>query len=142
MKEYMGVWTMDFPLCILFLDGSKYQNYWELKNICHGQRHIIKDRQPSAADCPKELKLCTVRHKIFLLGRLEQSRQKKNLMPTSTTNHPRKNPFHLYSLSPNSPQFQPSAGPLLSRKIKGSFLGWFIGLFVRVQEIFVQLWLL
>jgi hypothetical protein len=28
---------------------------------------------------------------------------------TSSTNQPRKDPFHLYSLSPHSPQFQQSA---------------------------------
>jgi hypothetical protein len=35
---------------------------------------------------------------------------------TSPTNQPRKDPFHLYSLSPHSPQFQQSAGatPLYS----------------------------
>jgi hypothetical protein len=52
--------------------------------------------------------------KYFVLGLLEQPRQDKNLFTytgtTSPTNQPRKDPFHLYSLSPHSPKFQQSPG--------------------------------
>jgi hypothetical protein len=53
------------------------------------QRHILQDRRPSTAACPacwamgtKEVKKCTstVRKKYFVLGRLEQPGQNKNLL--------------------------------------------------------------
>ncbi len=50
------------------------------------QRHILRDRRPGTTACPacwamgiKELKQCTKRTKIFLLGRLDQPGQNKNL---------------------------------------------------------------
>ncbi len=68
--------------------------------------------------------------KYFVLGQIEQPKLKKNLLyrhdkpnkpaeaeekylvsgTTSPTNQPREDLFHLYSLSPHSPQFQQSAG--------------------------------
>jgi hypothetical protein len=51
--------------------------------------------------------------KYFLPGRLEQPRQDKNLLyQHEEPNEPTKDPFHLYSSSPHSAQFQLSAGPL------------------------------
>ncbi len=48
---------------------------------------LITERRPSTGACPacwamgtKEWKYCTVRNKHFVLGRQEQSRQKKNLL--------------------------------------------------------------
>jgi hypothetical protein len=40
---------------------------------------------------------------------------------TSSTDQPREDPFHLYSISPHLPQFQQSAGatPLWSRQYSG-----------------------
>ncbi len=59
----------------------------------------------------KKLKLCTVRTKYFVLGRLEQPRQNKNLLyQYDQPNEPPTDLFHLYSLSSHSPQFQQSAG--------------------------------
>ncbi len=55
-------------------------------------RHILRDRQPSTAACPA----------FWAMG-----------CTTSPTNQPREDPFHLYSLSPHSPQFQ-HKGPALS----------------------------
>jgi hypothetical protein len=49
--------------------------------------------------------------KYFVMGRLGQQRQNKISCTgkTSPTNQPRKEHFHLTSLSPRSPQFQQSA---------------------------------
>jgi len=56
------------------------------------QRHILKDSRPSTAACPacwtmgrKGLKRSTARKKYFILGRLKQPRQNKNLMPNEPT---------------------------------------------------------
>jgi hypothetical protein len=48
-----------------------------------------------------------VHGEYFVLGRLEQPRQDNKRM-----NQPRKDFFHLYSLSPHLPQFQQSAGAI------------------------------
>jgi hypothetical protein len=59
-----------------------------------------------------KLKKCTVRKKIFRTGNWAdqsgQGRTKVSCTGTAgPTNQPRKDQFHLYSLSPHSPQFQP-----------------------------------
>jgi hypothetical protein len=51
--------------------------------------------------------------KYFVLGRLEQPRQNKNLLYWHDKPNER-DPSPLFSLSPHSPQFQQSAGPPLS----------------------------
>ncbi len=53
-----------------------------------------------------------VREKYFVLGRLEQPRQYKNLLYWhDESNEPNKEgPFHMYYLTPLLPQFQQSAG--------------------------------
>ncbi len=54
--------------------------------------------------------------KNFVIKRLDQPRQNKNLLyrHDKPKNQPRKNPSHMYSLSPHQPQFQQSAGATLS----------------------------
>jgi hypothetical protein len=83
------------------------------------QRHTLKDRRPSTTACPtcwtmgtKELKYCMVKKEYFVLDQLEQSRQINDLLyQDDMPNEPTKEgPFHLYSLSPHSPQFQETAG--------------------------------
>ncbi len=47
--------------------------------------------------------------KYFVLGWPEQPRQDKSIF-YQPTNQPKKNPFHMYALSPHLTQFQQSAG--------------------------------
>jgi hypothetical protein len=56
----------------------------------------------------------TVRKKYFVLGRLKQPRQNKKSLVPARQAQPRKDHFHLYSLSPHSPQFSSQQGLLLS----------------------------
>jgi hypothetical protein len=64
-------------------------------------------------DGDKEIEIGTVWKKYFVLGQLGlQPRQNKNVLywydkPKNLT---KEGPFHLYSLSPHSPQFQQAAG--------------------------------
>jgi hypothetical protein len=84
------------------------------------QRHTVRDRRPCTTAWPacwamgtNELKQCTVRiKKYFVLGRLEQPKLNKNLsyQHKIPMNQPKKDLFHLYSLSPHLPQLQQSAG--------------------------------
>jgi hypothetical protein len=55
----------------------------------------------------------------FVLGRLEQQRQNKNLVYRHGKPKPRKDAFHLYSLRSHSPQFQQSAGATLLCSLSG-----------------------
>jgi hypothetical protein len=61
-------------------------------------------------DGDKEIKI--VRKKYLELGQLEQTKTKISCTGTTSpmTNQPRKDPFHLYSLSRHSPYFQQPAG--------------------------------
>jgi hypothetical protein len=80
-------------------------------------------RQATQHDClpdcwamgTNKVKKCAVRKIIFCMGRLEQPRQDKNLLYRyDESSEPTKDPFHLYSVSPHSPQFQQSARAPLS----------------------------
>jgi len=83
--------------------------------VAHPETHTL--RQATQHDClPSlpgdgdkriEIVLNSWGKKYFVPGRLEQRRQKKNSCTDTTgpTNQPRKDPFHLYSLSPHSHQF-------------------------------------
>jgi hypothetical protein len=71
------------------------------------------------------MKWCTVGKNIFVLGRLEQPRQDKNQLyrhekPNEPTKESRTDPFHLYSLSPHSPQFQQLAGTAFLYSLSGT----------------------
>ncbi len=55
----------------------------------------------------------------FVLGRLEQQRQNKNLVYRHGKPKPRKDTFHFYSLSSHSPQFHQSAGATLLCSLSG-----------------------
>ncbi len=73
------------------------------------QRHVLRERRPSATACPdcwametQKVKKCAVRKKkYFVLGWLEQLRQDKNLLHRhdSPMNQPMKEPFNLYTKS-------------------------------------------
>jgi hypothetical protein len=86
-------------------------------------RHILRDRRPGKTASPavwavgtNELKQCWVREKKFVEGQLyEQPRQNKNLLNwhDEPTIQPRRDPVHLYSLSPHLPQFLQSEGATL-----------------------------
>jgi hypothetical protein len=79
------------------------------------QRHILREGDP--ARLPAQFAgLWVGTHKVKMcgMGKLEQPRQDKNLLcrcTTSPTNHPRKDLFHLYSISPHLPQFNSQQGP-------------------------------
>ncbi len=80
----------------------------------------LRDRRPCTTACTacwamgtNELKQYTVRKKIFCTG--PSSSQGRTTisctgMKSPPTNQPMKIPFHLYSLSPHSPQIQQAAG--------------------------------
>ncbi len=80
------------------------------------QSHTLGDSfRPSTAACPacwamgtNELKYCMMRKKYIVLCRVEQPSQNKNpLCRHDKPNKPtKKGPFHLFSLSPHTPQFQ------------------------------------
>ncbi len=84
-------------------------------------------------------------NKYFVPGRPEQRTQKKNSCTdtTSPMNQPRKDPFHLYSLSPHSHQFQQSAGATPLSSLSGRTYRdtpkyyWYIdkGVLVRVYYV-------
>jgi hypothetical protein len=90
------------------------------------EMHILRDRRPSTAACPAcwarcmgdkgiEILYRTVRKKIFCAGPIRAAKAEQpspTISFTGTTspmNQPRKGPFHLYSLSSQSPKFQQSA---------------------------------
>ncbi len=109
----------------LCLDLYPFYGGYSLWHACSEvQRHILKDRRPSTAACPlagrwvQRKWIVFSEEKIFFffayfaLGRLEQPRQNKTLLCRhDKSNKPTKEgpPFHLYSVSPHSPQFQQSA---------------------------------
>ncbi len=85
------------------------------------RRHTFRERRPCTTACPGcrrrwgHINWNSVRWgKFFFLA--DQSSLGLIKVPctdtTSPTNHPRKDPFHMYSLSPHSPQFQQSAGSI------------------------------
>jgi len=81
------------------------------------QRHTLRDRRPSTAASPACWAMGIVeRKKIFCAGPTRAATAKqKSLVPArlAQRNIQGKNPFHLYSMSPHSPQFQQSAGATL-----------------------------
>jgi hypothetical protein len=79
----------------------------------------VRDGRPSTAACPAcwaiGTKIVYGEEKNICSGRLQQPRHKAEqkslvLAQQAQQNQPRKDPFHLYSLSSQSPQFQQSAG--------------------------------
>jgi hypothetical protein len=103
---------------------SDKNTYWRLySDLCciHGfiQRHILRDRRPSTAACPacwamgpKEMKIVHGEEKNILYWAEKISQGRTKISCTSTTspaNQSRKDPLHLYSLNPHSPQYQQSA---------------------------------
>ncbi len=88
-------------------------------NNGENRRHTFRDRRPCttasqvAGRC-RHINWNSVQRgkKYFVLGWVEQPRQNKVSCTgtMSPTNQPRKDPVHLYSLSPHSLQFQQSAG--------------------------------
>ncbi len=84
---------------------------------CFNQRHIHIKRQVIQHDCRPSLlgdvdKLTDIvygweKHILYWVDYSNQGRTK--IFCTGATNQPRKNPCHLYSLSPRSPPFQLSA---------------------------------
>ncbi len=99
------------------------------------QGHMLRERRPSTTFCPGCWAMGTQNKKvcceeiIFVLDWLEQPRRIK-ISCTDTTspiNHSRKDPFHLYSISPHLVQFQQSAGatPLWAHPMGWMWrLGW------------------
>jgi hypothetical protein len=102
---------------ICHCSGVRFLFSWIL--VISTQRHILRERRPSATACPDcwamethKVKKCAVRKKkYFVLGLLEQLRQDKNLLNRhdSPSNQPRKDPFHLWTIIPHLTQFQQSA---------------------------------
>jgi hypothetical protein len=91
-----------------------------LQKTIVNQRRILGDRRPGTTACPgcwemgphkKNLVCGEEKNILFRADYSSQSRIKISCTSTkSPTNQPRKDPFHLYSISPNLPQFQQSAG--------------------------------
>ncbi len=87
--------------------------------------YVLRDRRPSTAACPA----CWAMGQKFEVMYFEenkilfcsQGRTKISCIGTrSPTNQPRKDPFHLYSLSPHSPQFQQSTGAATLQSLRSS----------------------
>jgi hypothetical protein len=86
------------------------------------QRHILRDRRPSTTTCSacwamgtnqQRIEKVYSRKKNILYWADWSSQHRTKISCTGTTrlmNQPRKDPFHLSSFSPHSPQFQQSAG--------------------------------
>jgi hypothetical protein len=129
-------------------------------------------RQATQHDCVPRLRWGLIKWKsvrYILLGWLEQQVRTKKLSytgMTSPTNQLKKDPFHMYTVSTVS-RGHPSLVSLACKdtserlqkggfadcwdlgkwglkeyKWKESFLGWFVGLFVPLQETFFLPWLL
>jgi hypothetical protein len=100
-----------------------FESRFVLSSLFQNQRNTLRDRRPSTAASPpaagpmgtRELKKCTMRKKYFVLGRLEQPRQNKNLLDLhDKPNEPTKErPLSYVLLEPHSPQFQQSGHPSL-----------------------------
>ncbi len=60
-----------------------------------------------------------MRKKIFCTGPTRAAKAEQKSLVPARTNQRRKDPFHLYSLSPHSPQFQQSAGATLRYSLPG-----------------------
>jgi hypothetical protein len=67
--------------------------------------------------------------KYFFTGPTRAAKAEKRSLVPVRTNQRRKDPFHLYSLRPHSPQFQQSAGATLLNSLSGGQEGliwpWF-----------------
>jgi hypothetical protein len=109
------------------------------------QRHILRDRRPSTTACSacwamgtykQRIEIVYVGKKIFCTGPTGADKTGQKISCTGTTklmNQPRKDPFHLSSFSPHSPQFQQSAGAIplsLSDKNKSKNLATSVYVFV------------
>jgi hypothetical protein len=85
--------TGDLIICFIYCRATLVPTH---QTMGSNQRHILRDRRPGTTACPG---LEKPRHdKISCTG------------TTSPTNQPRKDPFHLYSINPHSPQFQQAEG--------------------------------
>jgi hypothetical protein len=88
------------------------------------RKHKHTKRQATQHDClpsllgdgDKEIEKVYGEEKIFCTGPTRTAKSEQKISCTGTaspTNQPRKDRFHLYSLSPHSPQFQQSAGTII-----------------------------
>jgi hypothetical protein len=85
-----------------------------------GRRNQSRDRRPCTTACPEfagrwgQINWNSVcEEKIFEVGRRGQPKISCT-GTTRPTNQPREDPFHFYSLSPHSPQFNSQQWPTLS----------------------------
>ncbi len=95
-----------------------------LNKIFHVDSNILRDRRSSTAACLAcwagsdrvigiEIVSCEEKYILYCADYNSQGRTKiSSTVMTSTMNQPRKDPFHLFSLSPLSPQFQQSLSSL------------------------------
>jgi hypothetical protein len=112
------------------------------------QRHILKDRRSSTAACLAccdrvisdrvisiEIVCCEEKNILYCAHYNSQGRAKiSSTVMTSTMNQPRKDPFHLFSLSPLSPQFQRSHPSLVSLVFDRSDRKGKLGLGKQMEE--------
>ncbi len=124
--------------------------------ICSDQRHILRERAtqhcclPSfLGDGEKGIEIVFVKETniLYQADNSSQARTKISCAgTTSPSNQPRKDPSHLYSLSPYSPQFQQSVATPLQflwqrLSLNGGFSKWldlfkkqFVKPFCRVPQ--------
>jgi hypothetical protein len=102
--------------------------------------HTIRDRRPSTTGCPAcwVMGINELRKKIFCTGPTRASKAGHKSHVPARQAQPRKDPFHLNSLSPHSPQFQQSLVSLVRKcacmkeKIEKNA---HVGKFVKTQGI-------
>ncbi len=125
-RETSATWIKNCIACTIIKPGGtallshvKQNRRKDLHIQARPETHT--KRQATQHDCMPSLlgggyKLVEIVYgegKKLVLGRLEQARQDQNVLYTGTispTNQPRKDPLHLYSMSPHLSQLQQSAG--------------------------------